>query len=1111
MTARQFLVKTSSRLETLFDHLAAVLEQDPLPPLVQETIVVPGQGLARWLSLQLAERCGIAASLHLPFPGAFVQHLLGDDAAARLFSASVLQWRLFRLLGDARGNEFGQARRYCERDPDGQKRFQLSQRLAACFDDYQLYRGDLLLQFARSEVPKNLGPHASWQAQLWRALLADAGLGKATAPADTPRAAAGPSLFPDLDAASTAAASTMLAHRLERLRQLLADPVAARSALPPRVLVFGTTTLPPAVLRLLHDISAHVPVALFVPTPTPHFLGDQQRADDDGAGNPLLRQFGAEAREFQALLHELDDDQGSAIEALDPLLGDDGPVGDGDAPPRCLQIVQHDIAAMVARGGPDGPPRMRLAADDDSLRVHCCHSPLREFEVLKDQILAAFAADPTLQPHDVLVLAPDLERYAPYAHAVFAPLGRHLPYHVADRSPASELPLCATLLRLVELARERLVVFDVLHLLEEPALARRFALSPGDAEVLRLWCQEAGVRWGFDGQHRNELFQLPDYDDHTWRQGIERLLLGVCAGPGDTLVQGRLPVADATDSRAPLLGRFVHFVTTLFAQLRPLARAHPLPVWADHLDAVLEAMFAPIDDDQLALGRLRAATAALRHDATAANLREAVPHRVLVDHLRSLLQQQSGSRGFLSGAVTVAAMLPMRTVPVRLLCLCGLDDAAFPRRDRPLPFDLIAQAPRTGDRSASRDDRQLFLDALLAARERLHITYVGRSQQDNSECAPSLVVTELLDYVDAACAAPDGTPARKHVLVEHPLQAQSRRYRDGSDARLFTHGAGELPAAGAIVPAWPTLQASCAELGGTEIPLSRLWDFWRHPSRFWLRQVLQLQLPRQEAPEDDAEPFGLDALGRYQLRENLVNRAMSGGDANDELLLLHHGGRLPPRALGHLLAVDLRCEAELFVERVLARRGARTRVRVRSGDTFVTGEFDSVSGEELLLARPAQLKDKDWLRGYLHHVVLSVARQQGATLPAVTRVVGLGGSVVFQALGGPLGPDPAVMLAKLLDGLRAGLVRPLPFFEHSSAAFATEWAKTEDDRAALDKARRAWMPQRDAERPWIRGDAEDEWTGLCWRDRDPLQEPAFASWARDVYGAAFGIGRKDEK
>jgi exodeoxyribonuclease V gamma subunit len=1069
------IVHRSNRLETLAEGLAAALHRSPLPPLHAETIVVPGQGMARWLQLELAHRLGIAASLALPFPGAFLEQLCGPGPAAAAFERTALKCRIFRLLGDTRLRpRLGAAWSYCADDPDQQKRSQLAERLAACFDDYQLWRPDALLRWEKEQLHDPELPHERWQAQLWRALLREFG----GAP-DAGGAGQG-LLFGPRDRDGS--------HRLQRLRDLLRDRERALAVLPPRLSVFGLPTLPPAFVDLLQRIAENVPVTLWLHQPTPEWYGP---IGGDDAGHPLLQSWGRQGAQFLRALVDADlvsaDDRQPFV---DP--GTD----------TLLHALQSDLLHLRTRGPGGVSPRLPLAPDDVSLLVHGAHSPMRELEIVRDQLLAAFDRDRTLQPGDVMVLVPDVQEYAPYVHAVFAPVHQWLPFAIADRSPASDLPLPACLLRICGIAGQRFAAPELLLLLEEPSLARTFGIARADLPVLRAWVRRAGIRWGIDGAQRQRDLALPADDANAWAQGLERLVLGMATGPADALVLGRLPAADATAARSELLGRFLAF----FAAVRDLgtafAGAHPLGEWAALLDSAVERLFTAVDDvEQAGRAHLQAAARRLRELQELADLREPLGAPVFRRWLEQELAARGESRAFLGGSITVAALQPMRAVPMRVLCICGLHDGSFPRRDRRDVFDLLALAPQPLDRSRQADDRQLFLDSLLGARDQLVLTYVARSAKDDSERAPSPVLSELLEHVDQAFAPPPGSDrtAREHVSVQHPLQVWSPRYGAG-DRRLFTFAAASAAPRAAAVPR-AAAPATPAVVGPAVIALDELIEFWRDPAKYWCRRVLELRFPLvDDDSDDDVEPFALNALDAWRLRHGAITALLQGHADPSTPELARATGWLPPGPLGAVAQRDVAQAVRLLLPRVQRVLGTGRRELAVRGDTYeVRGVLDGLAPTQQVLWRASKVKDKDLLRAWICHVVRGAAAGHDPSLPLRTLVVGLDGARAFD---GQL--DARSHLDRLVEGFRRGRESPLPVFEHASPAWAKRHNENKDE--PLRYARQAYEGN-DWDPPF-RFDLGNPWVEFCWRDLDPIADPQFVAWATNVIAPCLVSARK---
>jgi exodeoxyribonuclease V gamma subunit len=652
-------------------------------------------------------------------------------------------------------------------------------------------------------------------------------------------------------------------------------------------------------------------------------------------------------------------------------------------------------------------------------------------------------------------------------------------------------------LRVLELADARLTLADVLHVLENEAVQRRFGLFATDVPILRHLCHTAGIRWGLDAETRHARFDVPAFDDNAWRPGLDRLVLGTLTGPADDLVLGALPVGGATDAHQERIARFVGFARELFGHVLALRERRSLTAFADRVDELVHALFAGDGgDDDEAVQQLRTATVALRRDTELAGHREAVGSAVLRDWLSDALAQGAGASGFLGGAVTVAAMLPMRAVPVRCLFVCGLDDASFPRRDRPVPFDLVAADPRPGDRNRRLDDRQLFLDLLLAARERLHLTFVGRSAKDNARTAPSVVLAELLEHVDRTCvvAKRSGLP-RDVVTVRHPLQPWSRQYAPGGDPRLFTFARQPVvdPMRAPALPWCPPETDVTGAHEPPEISVDRLLEFWGHPCRTFLREALRVRVPRRDAASDDEhEPFALGNLDRYRLQDAAVRRALRGElPPQDALLLARAQGMLPVGA--HGAAAFASCDAE--VEQFLAEARQHVAVTRRPidlelGGVRLTGEIDGVGEAHVVRLRIAKIKPKDRLQGWLVHLLAALQGERDAACgaapwPRTTRLLAKDG--VFEFL--PVPPDDARRwLGWLLEHMRIGMTRPLPWFENASFELGKRLHKGDDPDAALHSAKRSFHLDDGAAGRYPRPDLDDADIALCMRDRDPLAE-----------------------
>jgi len=1152
MTEPSFRIHTSNRLEVLVERLAGELAAAPLPPLEREMVVVQSQGMYRWVTLELARRLGIAAHLSMPFPRTFCHHLAdrllpgapeaaaGADPGRRpasLFSRELLTWRLFGLLGRGEGSIFADPRfrravagpaAYLDDDPDQRKRHQLAARLAALFDDYQLYRPERMLEWqaaapdADADADADPADPAAWQALLWRRLLADG--------------------------AAEGSGEEHLARRFTGLIELIHRASASPAGLPRRVSVFGVSTLPPIFVRLLVALARFVPVSVYFVSPTYHFWGDlrsereveriRRRLQPPGptpiadpeddlhleSGNPLLAALGRQGRDFFNLLQE-SDEEGAAWHQLDFL----APEAD-----TVLHAVQADVLHLVDRGpGGDAPP-LDLDPADDSLRIHACHSPMREMEVLRDQILDAFAHDPELRPEDVLVLVPDVATYGPYVEAVFGVEHEgtpRLPFSVADRGAGREQPPAETVLQLLELVGGRLTPGSVLDLLEVAAIRRAASIAEAEVPAVRRWVGDVRVRWGMDGEQRARDFGVPPEEANSWRAGVDRLLMGYAAGDREELVAGILPHGGATAGDADLLGRLAAFVDTLFGRLRALGPPRPLAGeggWAAELHRTLDALYrADGEEEERALLLVRRAIDELADGRSRAGLGEPVTLEVVRAHLETRLADDTFGSGFITGRITFGALKPMRTIPFRVICVAGLADGVFPRRDPPRSFDLMAREPRLGDRSLADDDRYLFLETVLAAGERLVLTYVGRSQRDSTELPPSVVVSELLDLLDRSFRTPDGRPAREQLRVVHRLQPMSPAYFDGSDPRLFSYSEESYRASDALLgdprpPAPFAVEEGDVEVedgdgdGVLELTVRDLEELWVNPSRHYCRRVLGLRLDRDGDPDPEAEPFDVGGLGRYALHRWLLERRLRAedgeGEGDDELELLRAAGELPLAGLGRAAHARLEREIRDFAERIPEHRRLPPEEVELAGDGWrLTGVLDHLTDLGLLHFRPAQVKPKDRIRAWVAHAVRGAwesRRAGGERPPLETRVIGSDVELRYPPL-----EDPMARLRQLIDGYRRGLRHPLPLFERASFEHARQRRRRADPKkrtrsTPMAKARGGW---RGGEKR--RGDRQDPYVALCFRGREPLDDDAddFLAWSEELWAPILQATREIER
>ncbi len=1024
----------SNRLERLFDALAILTDRPLADPFAAEVVVAQNPGMARWLAMQLAHRHGIAANLDFPLPANFVWRLYRAHFQSlpeqHPYERQVLAWRILDVLdallplpeftplahylGDERGAH------------DERRRHQLAGRIADLFDQYMVYRPDWIVAWEEGRA------QAGWQSLLWRALM----------PAEAP-------------------------HRARLLLQFgaaLARGEVSPERLPERVAIFGIAALPPAYLQLFDQLARHCEVHLFVLNPCWSFWSEitpaadqarlRQRWQTSGLqpeldyfqqGNPLLASLGKLGRDYQRLLHAHTTED---FELYDP-----------PESSALLAELQRDILELRARGEAAEPPHT-LTHIDRSVQLHACHTPMREVQVLHDQLLSMFETLPGLTPADVVVMTPNIDTYAPYIEAHFASAAedQRIPFSIADRSSQAELPMVQLFLQLLDLPRMRLTQSEVLGLLEVSALRRRFGLDADAVERLRQWLHGAGVRWGVDAAQRQAEGEAGGAR-FSWRYGLDRLLLGYAMAPDAELFQGIAPYTDVEGGEAVLIGA-LHSLIDHLVRLRTRLRADHTPAqWQGLLNQLLDELLVVEEAEYPILQFIRDAIEQWAEAARLAAFTTPIGMTPVRDALRGALTASYATQRFLTGQVTFCAMVPMRSLPFRVVCLLGMNDGEFPRVVHPLGFDLMAQQPRPGDRSRREDDRYLFLEALLSARDQLYISYLGRGVRDNAERLPSLVVSELLDYLEQGYRAPDGEPLRDQLITVHPLQPFSPRYFVGEPG-LFSYAQPWRHAARALVgpktAASPFLDHPLdpPETGYDVVQLSDLLALLCHPLRHFLTRRLAIPLAVAGLECEDHEPFALDRDDQRRVRQRLLQEALAGHDLGQREPIYHAAGVLAEGAFGHLdYAAEAASAAEFAARLTPYQTGLVEPVELdftHQGLRLV-GWIDQVSVSGILTWRRAKLSYADLMGLWLRHLALTVARRDGCL------------SLHLDEQGeftlAPMAVEEAqALLGGLLERWQAAQRTPLPIPPYSAWVYCeARWLKQAEPDEALKRAVQRWV------------------------------------------------------
>jgi len=946
-----FTLHTSNKTENLLAHLNKVFELQPLStPFAREVFLIQSQGMERWLSQRIADAFGVCANVDFLFPGKFYNQIaqaIDPNLDSQFFEREQLIWRLDARLQDLSHADLQPLQSYLQGDQLAIKRFGLAQQLAQVFDQYQLMRPDLLASWQKNQTATT-HPTEIWQRRLWLDLIAN----------------------------------TKQPHRgqawlqvIERLKQAPAVDTAA-FALPERISVFGLTTMPPLLLDFLHALARHTQVHLYLMQPCEHYWGDirsgkqmrierlqpEQLAQIGEINHPLLSLLGQQGREFQQMILERGelDWEFDSFEAF----------GDESSPataPTALTSLQNSLLNGQLNGQVNG----KIPVTDDSIQLVSCHSPMRELEVLKDALLKQLDEDPSLELRDILVMAPDISVYEPFISAVFDnntattdTATSQLPfrYAIADRSLRSSNELLDTLINLLNLLSSRFEWHSVLDILERESVYPCFDLDASSLSSIRRWVADTHIRWGRNAEHRDQL-QLPALEQNTWHAGLSQMMWGYVKQGTGIEIEG---------SAAQALGGLDAFVReVLFDYAERCAKPLTVQAWSKLLLNLIDKTLQDNAYSQLTpLREMVQKLAEMPSDAS-------YPLSVIVRWLDLAAGEHKTSQGFLAGQLTFCSMLPMRSIPFKVIAILGLNDGDFPKIDRHPSFDLMGLAGqfRQGDRSARRDDRYQFLDALLSARHRLYISYIGQSIKTNADLAPSVVVSELLDTLDIS-------------PIKHPLHGFSQAYFApigtlSNGLRTYKTEASRIAQAFAQsqrfqrAPRWwqDVINAQqSAETQQSGLLIDELIRFARDPQMYFMQTVMGIRFDEIQAQQTASEPFALDALENYNLNQRLLKAKLTGDAQLDQLTSrLHQSGEWLSGTFGQIKLkqqlTDLAPIAEL-VQNTLNQIGEEQPAYWLSLDLAkeqLQGWLKHHAKGQVYF-RYAQLKPKDYVQAWLWHL-----------------------------------------------------------------------------------------------------------------------------------------------
>jgi exodeoxyribonuclease V gamma subunit len=814
--------------------------------------------MQHWLNMQLCDYMGISMNIDCPMPTRYIwdlcRRLLGDESVPKKspYKRDILSWKIYELCYSTQCkeaefyDEISVYWRNADTEVEQQQRvFTFARQLADLFEQYLVFRDDWLLNWQKNELQnfesQRYQQFEKWQLWFWNQL-----------------------------------GEWLPEHPVALQNRAIAKLGENANKLPKDIYIFAINSISPIYLSFFDNISKYTHVHLFQLNPCVNYWGDAQSdiaiaktnrqlalsaSLDENTLHPLLRNLGAQGRDLNNLLLGMEHHE---IAGFNNVPENNG--GGVSTSTNTLHKLQNDILS-----GTSNEAKLEY---DGSIGVHACHNEVRELQVLKDVLLEKFDSVDNLQPKDVLVMCPSIEAYSPYISSVFMQSKNpslNLPVSISDRKPIESEPYIVAFISLLALPKTRFAATSIIDLVSLPAIANKFVLSAQQIDMCAMWLKDAAIDWGQDSTHVEHHLGTAAIDNlHTWSWGLSRLLVGMCSAIDEAIVDSLAPVTYVEGHNTVVLGRFMQAVEALEYVVQSLSGSKSIDEWASQFIMLMEENLLADETDVFAKKLVKEAVFSLQGNASLANFGMSVELDLVTEALQSLLSIPEVRSQFHTGNITFCSMLPMRSIPFKVIAILGLNQKEFPRQDNPVEIDLMqAQKSRPGDRSRRGDDRYLFLESLVSARDYLHLSYQHKHIKNNSHREPSLVLKMLIDYCHQFYS-PSALPIVEHAL--HPFSADNfnaqKGYKGSYDGGWFAC-LGSLQRERGLLGDYSTKRELVKDPTEDLLIGSRaLVSFFKGTLKYFANKTLNLYL--EEPLVRDFKPFyQIQGLRQYDLRSHI--------------------------------------------------------------------------------------------------------------------------------------------------------------------------------------------------------------------------------------------------
>ena len=1023
----------SNSQEELSVRLAKIIQEKPLRSPFSSNIFITGSsGMNRWISLKLAAHNSISANCQFFCPHDFFLKTAGslkEYKEKSLYESQNLRWAVIKILkeGLLEKNEFLFIRRYVNNNYI--KLYELSGKIAGLFSSYLTYRPELIKAWDEDKIYYEEDNNEIWQKMLWKKLSSSYG--------------------------------HLFLHN-QKLKEIFLKKYIYKEEknhrLAERIFIFGLSHIPPDYIDFFCKISKIADIYFFLFNPSRVYSKGKEE-EYYKIHNLFFRNSGKRGNEFFSIIYRNPFTERKEL-FVDPLYKKE----------TLLSHIQSHILSSEDKS--DVKDKIFVNEKEESLKIVSCYSPAREVEVLYNFLLDLFNNDRTLKGEDIIVMAPHIEKYRPYIEAVLgsAEYTRKIPYSISDRFMRNEGSLADTFLLILNLNKSRFEVAGIMEIAK--GVNKAFNLE-GNIELLREWVNKVNIIWGIDGHYKEKL-GLPGFEENTWKAGLKRMLLGYAmSGSGEDFFEDILPFDNIEGSGGQILGNFLNFIEALFEAIKEFETEKTLSEWAKFFKILIDTFFPPHDDIEEEIAHILNIIDELRHYEYITGFNDKLPFSVLNKFFIEKLEENISEKGFITGGVTFCSLKKGRVIPFRVICLLGMNDEVFPGKTMKLQFDLMSRYPKKGDENKREGNRYLFLETLLSAGDKLYISYTGKNMRDNSNILPSVLLDELIDYIQ------DRYSLKTPVTACHPLHSFSRDYFK-KDSAFFSYSK-EDEEASLINPGEKNIytEEESLEIAETllSFSLSDLCSFFRNPAKYFITRRLKAFFPFEKENIDETEPFNLSPIKKYIIENELIEQ-LEDGEKNEEKYFrrVRAEGNLPHGKIGKLNFDKVLKEAREFSEKIIPYKEEEPgyldidrEFTIENYTLRITGKIEKIYKKGIVKYRPVKgPRAKDLIDSWIYHLFINMEKGHKKSY-----FIGKEKWALFTPPG-----NPEKIIESLLKVYLNGIVRFIPFMPEISYGCAKEFIKEENYEQGFDS---------------FKNKLEDDWTG-----RGEKNDPYFSIYLNRV-------------